>query len=208
MEACRRAGFHIPSPKEKSLSIRSITVDGIRFSFVRKPHYYRRHVNGKDETLAQYMYRKMYGTEKPKGLVIKFRDGDYHNYDPSNIYFVTMSEKTKIEMQNPERRQINRVVLLANKDKYFEEEKRNPLLKNRRMHRVWSTRRTNDPDNEWTQKMVETKTKNAEERGFFFTKEQRKHMSDAHIGNTKAALAARKNEATKAAIRAKLGMKG
>jgi len=208
IDACARVGFHIPSPKERSLSIRSITVDGIRFSFVAKGHYYRRHVNGKDETLAQYMYRKMYGTEKPKGMVVMFRDGDIHNYDPSNLYFITMSERTRMEMQNPERHEFNRQLLKSNKEKYFAEERRNPLLMKRRMRRVWSTRRSKDPDNEWTQKMVDTKAANAAERGYYFDEETRRHMSEAHKGNTKAVLAARRNEAEKAAIRAKLGMRG
>ena len=207
IDACARVGFHIPSPSEKSKTIRSITVDGIRFSFVAKPHYYRRKVNGKDETLAQYMYRKMFGTEKPKGMVVMFRDGDYHNYDPANLYFVTMSERTSIEMQDPERYETNRQVLNTIRDRYFEEERRNPLLKNRRMHRVWSTRRAKDPNNEWTRKMVETKNRNASERGYYFDEVTRQHMSDAHKGKTKSVLAVRRNESEKAAIRAKLGIR-
>lgn len=207
IDACARVGFHIPSPSEKSKTIRSITVDGIRFSFVAKPHYYRRKVNGKDETLAQYMYRKMFGTEKPKGMVVMFRDGDYHNYDPANLYFVTMSERMSIEMQDPERSETNRQVLNTIRDRYFEEERRNPFLMKRRLRRAWSTRRSKDPDNEWAAKMVETKNRNAEERGFFYTEEQRRHMSDAHKGKTKAVLATMKNETAKAAIRAKLGIR-
>ena len=207
IDACARVGFHIPSPSEKSKTIRSITVDGIRFSFVAKPHYYRRKVNGKDETLAQYMYRKMFGTEKPKGMVVMFSDGDYHNYDPANLYFVTMSERMSIEMQDPERSETNRQVLNTIRDRYFEEERRNPFLMKRRLRRAWSTRRSKDPDNEWAAKMVETKNRNAEERGFFYTEEQRRHMSDAHKGKTKAVLATMKNETAKAAIRAKLGIR-
>lgn len=208
IDACARVGFHIPSPKEKSLTIRSITVDGIKFSFVPRPHYYRRHVDGRDETLAQYMYRKMYGCEKPKGLVVMFKDGDYHNYDPSNLYFITMSERTKIEMRDPERLEFNKQLLKEGKEKYFEEERRNPLLKNRRLHRSWSTRRAKDPDGDWTRKMVETKNRNAEERGYYFDEVTRQHMSEAHKGKTKSVLAVRRNEAEKAAIRAKLGIRG
>lgn len=207
IDACARVGFHIPSPSEKSKTIRSITVDGIRFSFVAKPHYYRRKVNGKDETLAQYMYRKMFGTEKPKGMVVMFRDGDYHNYDPANLYFVTMSERMSIEMQDPERSETNRQVLNTIRDRYFEEERRNPFLMKRRLRRAWSTRRTKDPDNEWAAKMVETKNRNAEERGYYFDEVTRKHMSEAHKGKTKSVLAVRRNEAEKAAIRAKLGIR-
>jgi hypothetical protein len=207
-DACARVGFHIPSTKEKSLTIRSITVDGIKFSFVPRPHYYRRHVDGRDETLAQYMYRKMYGCEKPKGLVVMFKDGDYHNYDASNLYFITMSERTKMAMRDPERLEFNRQLLKEEKEKYFEEERRNPLLKNRRLHRSWSTRRAKDPDGEWTRKMVETKNRNAEERGYYFDEVTRQHMSEAHKGKTKSVLAVRRNEAEKAAIRAKLGIRG
>ena len=207
IDACARVGFHIPSPSEKSKTIKSITVDGIKFSFVPRPHYYRRKVNGKDETLAQYMYRKMFGTEKPKGMVVMFRDGDYHNYDTANLYFITMSERTKMAMRDPERLEFNKSHLKDIKEKYFEEERRNPLLKNRRLHRVWSTRRAKDPNNEWTRKMVETKNRNAEERGYYFDEVTRQHMSEAHKGKTKSVLAVRRNEAEKAAIRAKLGIR-
>lgn len=207
IDACARVGFHIPSPSEKSKTIKSITVDGIKFSFVPRPHYYRRKVNGKDETLAQYMYRKMFGTEKPKGMVVMFKDGNYHNYDPSNLYFITMSERTKMAMRDSERLEFNKQLLKDIKEKYFEEERRNPLLKNRRLHRVWSTRRAKDPNNEWTRKMVETKNRNAEERGYYFDEVTRQHMSEAHKGKTKSVLAKRRNEAEKAAIRAKLGIR-
>ena len=207
IDACARVGFHIPSPSEKSKTIKSITVDGIKFSFVPRPHYYRRKVNGKDETLAQYMYRKMFGTEKPKGMVVMFRDGDYHNYDPSNLYFVTMSERMSIEMQDPERYETNRQVLDTIRGRYFEEERRNPFLMKRRLRRAWSTRRSKDPDNEWAAKMVETKNRNAEERGYYFDEVTRQHMSEAHKGKTKSVLAKRRNEAEKAAIRAKLGVR-
>ena len=207
IDACARVGFHIPSPSEKSKTIKSITVDGIKFSFVPRPHYYRRKVNGKDETLAQYMYRKMFGTEKPKGMVVMFRDGDYHNYDPSNLYFVTMSERMSIEMQDPERYETNRQVLDTIRGRYFEEERRNPFLMKRRLRRAWSTRRSKDPDNEWAAKMVETKNRNAEERGYYFDEVTRQHMSEAHKGKTKSVLAKRRNEAEKAAIRAKLGIR-
>lgn len=205
--ACNKVGFHIPSVSEKSKTIRSITVDGIRFSFVAKPHYYRRKVNGKDETLAQYMYRKMFGTEKPKGMVVMFRDGDYHNYDPSNLYFVTMSERTSIEMQDPERYETNRQVLDTIRGRYFEEERRNPFLMKRRLRRAWSTRRSKDPDNEWAAKMVETKNRNAEKRGYWFTPEGIENMRKAHTGLTKEVVAARKLEKQQKALRAKLGMR-
>jgi hypothetical protein len=111
-------------------------------------------------------------------------------------------------MSDPERREFNKSLLKDIKEKYFEEERRNPLLKNRRLHRVWSTRRAKDPNNEWTRKMVETKNRNAEKRGYYFDEVTRKHMSEAHKGKTKYVLAVRRNEAEKAAIRAKLGIRG
>ena len=55
--------------------------------------------------------------------------------------------------------------------------------------------------------MVETKNRNASERGYYFDEVTRQHMSDAHKGKTKSVLAVRRNESEKAAIRAKLGIR-
>lgn len=205
IDACNKAGFHIPSPAEKSLTIRSITVDGIKFSLVGRGHYYRRHVGDKDETLSQYMYRKANGKEKPKGVVVMFRDGNRDNYDPNNIYWVTASEATKAQMLDQERYEMSKAALVDGGNRNRENERRNPLLMKRRMRRAWTTRRAKDPDNEWTQKMNETRRKNAEARGYFFDEESRKHMSESHMGNTKEVLRAKRNEREKMAIRAKLG---
>lgn len=208
IEACAKAGFHLPSPQEKSLTIKSITVDGLRFALVKKPYYYRRHTpDGKDETLSQYMYRKIFGEEKPKGLVVMFRDGDHDNYSAENIYWITSAELTRIAMSDPERYEASKKKLNDSRQNYFAEEKRNPLLKKRRFRRVWSTRRQKDPDNEWAKKMVETKSINAEKRGYYFDEESRRHMSEAHVGNTREVVEQKRLKREQEAIRNKLGMR-
>jgi hypothetical protein len=55
-------------------------------------------------------------------------------------------------------------------------------------------------------KGAQTRRRNAEERGFFYTPEQRKKLSESHKGLTKAVRLQRKREAEKSAVRAKLGM--
>jgi hypothetical protein len=55
--------------------------------------------------------------------------------------------------------------------------------------------------------MVETRRKNAEERGYYYTEVQRQHMSLAHKGITRSMAQTRKHESEKAAIRAKMGMR-
>ena len=56
-------------------------------------------------------------------------------------------------------------------------------------------------------KGAQTRRRNAEERGFFYTPEQIEHLSAAHNGITKAVRLQHKREAEKAAVRAKMGMR-
>ena len=80
-------------------------------------------------------------------------------------------------------------------------------MQKKRLARTWVTRRERDPEGIGLKKMVETRRRNAEERGFFYTPEQIEHLSAAHKGITKAVRLQRKHESEKAGIRAKMGMR-
>ena len=157
--------------------------------------------------LADYRYRQMFGTQKPKGTVIMFKDGNHDNYAIENLYFISTSEYMKLRNGDPEIHARNIELLNKGREENIERERKRPWLAKKRLARSWATRRERDPEGTGLKKMVETRRKNAEERGFWYTEEQRQHFSLAHKGITKAVRLQRKHESEKAGIRAKMGMR-
>jgi len=202
LEKCHAAGMTFVTAKQKSGRLPSIVVDGFRFT--KTKGYYRGKTDHGREALSQYLYRKIYGTEKPGGICIHFKDGKSDNYALENIEFITVSERMRIE--EAKRHDENVRNLDRGRLKVIEMEKREPHRKQLRVHRQWVTRRKNDPDNLFAMKVVESRRKHAEERGFFYTEEQRRHMSDARKGKSKKELETIKNENYKASIRRKMGI--
>lgn len=203
---CHERGFHIPGPIEISKSKRHKIIDGFVFYWQPKG-YYRGNVGNQRMTLSDYCFREKYGEPKPKGLNIWFIDGDRENYNLDNLEFVSTSEFMNRRNSVPEIREMNRKVLEEGRNRNIAMEKEKPWLAKRRGQRVWRTRRANDPDNMSAAKSVKTRRENAEKRGFFYTPEQRKRMSDAHKGITKEIRQQRQRQTEKDALRAKLGMK-
>lgn len=157
-------------------------------------------------TLANYIYRKIFGTDKPKGLTIIFKDGDHENYSLDNVEFVTVSEFMRIRHQDDEyyNKNVKMLEELRKKNRLLEEEK--PWLKNRRCKRSWVTRRQRDPDNLSAKKGAATKAANAAKKGFYFTQETRQRMSDARKGITKPMRAAIIRKREKDALARKMGI--
>ena len=202
---CHKNGVHFEGPHERCKRKKQKVVEGHVFYWSEKG-YYRGSVNGERLMLSDYMYRKIHGTDKPKGTVIRFRDGNTENYDLENVYFVSTSEFMRERNQDPEIHEKNKALLDKGRIDNIEHEKKRPWLKKRRMARTWATRRENDPEGISIRKMAETRRRNAEARGFWYTDEQLKRMSEAHKGKTHAIVMASRHEAEKAAIRRKMGM--
>ena len=185
---------------------KQLVIDGHTFYWNDKG-YYRGSVNGERIMLADYRYRQMFGTQKPKGTVIMFKDGNHDNYAIDNIYFISTSEYMKLRNEDPEIHARNIELLNKGREENIERERKRPWLAKKRLARTWATRRERDPEGTGLKKMVETRRKNAEERGFWYTEEQRQHFSLANKGITKAVRLQRKHESEKAGIRAKMGMR-
>ena len=149
----------------------------------------------------------MFGTQKPKGTVIMFKDGNHDNYAIENLYFISTSEYMKLRNEDPEIHARNIELLNKGREENIERERKRPWLAKKRLARTWATRRERDPEGNGIKKTVETRRKNAEERGYYYTEEQRLHLSLAHKGITKAVRLQRKHESEKAGIRAKMGMR-
>lgn len=204
-DCCHKRGLHIAGPHELCKKKKQLVIDGHAFYWNDKG-YYRGSVNGERIMLADYRYRQMFGTQKPKGTVIMFKDGNRDNYAIENIYFISTSEYMKLRNEAPEIHARNIELLNKGREDNIERESKRPWLAKKRLARAWTTRRSRDPEGNGIKKMVETRRKNAEERGYWYTEEQRLHLSIAHKGITKAVRLQRKHEAEKEAIRAKLGM--
>ena len=177
----------------------------VSFSLATSRRY--RDNNGERIMLADYRYRQMFGTQKPKGTVIMFKDGNHDNYAIENLYFISTSEYMKLRNGDPEIHARNIELLNKGREENIERERKRPWLAKKRLARTWATRRERDPEGTGLKKMVETRRKNAEERGFWYTEEQRQHFSLAHKGISKTVRLQRKHESEKAGIRVKLGMR-
>lgn len=204
-DRCHKRGVHIAGPHELCKKKKQLVIDGHTFYWIDKG-YYRGSVNGERIMLADYRYRQMFGTQKPKGTVIMFKDGNHDNYAIDNLYFISTSEYMKLRNDDPEIHARNIELLDKGREDNIERERKRPWLAKKRLARAWTTRRERDPEGNGIKKMVETRRKNAEERGYWYTEEQRLHSSIAHKGITKAVRLQRKHESEKATIRAKMGM--
>ena len=205
-DRCHKRGVHIAGPHELCKRKKQLVVDGHTFYWIDKG-YYRGSVNGERLMLADYRYRQMFGTQKPKGTVIMFKDGNRGNYAVENLYFISTSEYMKLRNEDPEIHARNIELLNKGREENIARERKRPWLAKKRLARTWSTRRERDPEGLGIKKMVETKRRNAEDRGFWYTEEQRQHFSLANKGITKAVRLQRSRETEKAAIRAKIGMR-
>lgn len=202
---CHKRGLHIAGPHDICKKKKQLVVDGHTFYWIDKG-YYRGSVNGERIMLADYRYRQMFGTQKPKGTVIMFKDGNHDNYAIKNIYFVSSSEYMKLRNCDPEVHARNIEILNNGREDTIERERKRPWLAKKRLSRSWATRRERDPEGIGIKKAVETRRKRAEERGYWYTEEQRLHFSLAKKGITNAVRLQRAHEAEKSAIRVKLGM--
>lgn len=205
-DRCHKRGVHIAGPHELCKKKKQLAIDGHTFYWNDKG-YYRGSVNGERIMLADYRYRQMFGTQKPKGIVIMFKDGNRDNYDVNNIYFISTSEYMRLRNKAPEIHARNIELLNKGREDNIARESKRPWLAKKRLARAWTTRRERDPEGTGIKKMVETRRRNAEERGYWYTEEQRLHFSAAHKGITREKVQARKHEAEKAVIRAKMGMR-
>ena len=202
LDRCHQHGISFVTVSQKSALLPCKIIDGFRFT--KSKNFYRATTDNGRETISQYLYRKMHGIQKPKGICIGFKDGNNENYSLDNIEFITTSESSR--RNEALRHESNVAILDAERRKYNELEKRKPHLMRRRMHRMMTSKRMNDPDNNFAIRGAETRRRNAEERGYWYTEEQRRHMSEAHKGKSRNTVKIRIHEDMKASIRRKMGI--
>lgn len=137
---CHKRGVHIAGPHEICKRKKQLVIDGHTFYWIDKG-YYRGSVNGERIMLSDYRYRQMFGTQKPKGTVIMFNDGDHDSYAVDNIYFVSSSEYMKLRNGDQEVHARNVEILNKGREDTIERERKRPWLAKKRLSRSWATRR-------------------------------------------------------------------
>ena len=119
---------------------------------------------------------------------------------------ITNSEFLKRRNMDEEIYKKNIELLNNGRKKLKEIEQEKPWIGARRFHRMWVTRRANDPEGKSFMKAIETKRARAKERGFWFSKETLQHMSEIRQGKRRATILIDRRESEKAAIRRKMGI--
>lgn len=192
---------------KKASKNKTIVIDGITFYWFMRGYYRGTTAPGRRETLSSYMYRKIHGTEKPKGLAIVFKDGNRENYSPDNLDFVSAEEFGRIHAMDEARHEQMCRDLERGRQTFREICASKPHVMAMKTRRMWATRRRNDPDGEWVEKCQRVKRENAEKRGYWFTPEGIENMRKSHIGNTREIVKQKRLQREQEAIMNKLGMR-
>lgn len=135
--------------------------------------------------LAKIIYEKAYGEYPDKHFDVVPKDGNIYNLAPENLVKRSKSESQRIRMQDPIRYANSIANTTYGRLKNIIAEKLDPSKMKARMDKSNRTKKERYAPHEIGRKIVETKRRNAEARGYWYTPEQRKRMSEAHVGKTK-----------------------
>lgn len=181
LECCKE--FHvetIPSPHERLGE--HIEYDGHNWSWKKGSWICtssRVRATG-EYNLGKVLWKKFHGVYPDAGHDVRFKDGNRYNLAKENLVLLTKSEAQKLRLKDPMNRArcyaTGCLGLLMN----AVAEMQDPQRRKDRCKKAAETSRRLHPDR--GRKAWETRRKRAEERGFFFTAEQIKKMSESHKG--------------------------
>lgn len=132
--------------------------------------------------LTKILWKKFHGVYPGPGYDVRYKDGNRYNLKKSNLVLVTKAQAQKIRMKDP----AYKANAVANA--YFGllnnaiSEILDPDKKKVRIQKAVESRRPKQ--HETAMKASETRRKKALERGYYFTPETLKRMSESHKGKT------------------------
>lgn len=130
--------------------------------------------------LGKVLWEKYHGEYPDRRHDVRFKDGDRYNLKKSNLVKLTKSEAQVLRMKEPMYKAMayasGCMGLLMN----AVSEVIDPMKKADRISKAVKTRKERHPD--IGKKAWETRKKRAEERGYYFTEETRRKMSESHRG--------------------------
>lgn len=130
--------------------------------------------------LAKTLWKKYHGVYPGPEYDVSYVDGNRYNLTKSNLRLLTKSEAQKLRMKDPVYRAKVTASCCMGLLMNAIYECLDPSKKAERIRKSVETRKRLHLDIQ--KKAWETRRRNAEERGYYFTDEQRKRMSEAHKG--------------------------
>lgn len=131
----------------------------------------------KECVLTKVIWKKHYGEYPGPEYDIRFKDGDRYNLDIDNLMKVTKSEAQKIRLQDPLTKALATASGIMGLLQVKINEAIDPSRKAERCAKAAKTRQERHPDLQ--KKMWETRRRNAAERGFYYSPETRRKMSES-----------------------------
>lgn len=179
-EVCHDQGIHFEGVKSKTKNSKRIEYDGN--VFIWNTHGYYRMASKDRKTLSNAVWEKRNNGEKrPQDMVLVFIDGDKDNVTDENMDFITRSELGSRYLND------HYEECLAGGEKgrrkAIEHKRRSPSFSRAVSAKIVATRHERHPD--LYKRIAKIRRENAEARGYWYTEEARKHMSDAHKGGRK-----------------------
>lgn len=134
--------------------------------------------------LCKVLWEKFHGIYPDANHDVRFKDGNKYNLKKSNLQLLTKSEAQKLRMKDPNVKANTYATgclgLLMNTIAELQD----PSKRKERCRKSAETTKRNHPDR--IKKAIETRRKRAESRGYYYTEETRRKMSESHKGKTKS----------------------
>lgn len=139
MDIARKAGIQV-NPDSVAKRNETIVFEGRNYAWYDSGYYWRC-TTGKRESLARLIYERAHGPIDGRMIVV-FKDGNKYNLDVENLVCTTPKEQSrKRYAEDPlYRAQILAALTLGRLNTQINETI-NPELKNKRMEKMWNTRR-------------------------------------------------------------------
>ena len=180
LDYAHKNGFSVRPPSSKRTN-EYIEYNGLKYCWSQQGYW--RCTTGNRDNLAHVIYKEYHPEAKfCNGETIHFVNGDKKDFTKENLVMVTRQEQANLYLRGTdEKRLFTKAMGIAGLAAIRIAELNDPSLRERRIRKAQNSF-TTEKRKETAKKVWETRRKNAEIKGFYFTPEQRKRMSEAHLG--------------------------